>query len=115
MKDFRSRNKGGMAKSLLIPGLGVAQAALFISQFSAVQTLAKDKVRTQQQQKKKKQKEKQQRKRRLLLSSQDGTLHSNTTIEAAAASNVDFSAVPRGVVSSWLCCIHALVMLHALF
>eukprot|EP00882_Tetradesmus_deserticola_P024240 GHRQ01026483.1.p1 GENE.GHRQ01026483.1~~GHRQ01026483.1.p1 ORF type:complete len:233 (+),score=79.69 GHRQ01026483.1:7-705(+) len=43
--EFRGRHKGGMLKSLLLPGMAVAQAALFISQFSAVQSLAKDKVR----------------------------------------------------------------------
>jgi hypothetical protein len=45
MEDFRKRNKGKFGKSLMIPGMGLAQAALFISQFSAVATLAKDKVR----------------------------------------------------------------------
>jgi hypothetical protein len=45
MNDFRQRHKGGMAKSLFIPGLGVAQAALFISQFNAVSALVKEKVR----------------------------------------------------------------------
>ncbi|KAF6261199.1 hypothetical protein COO60DRAFT_801593 [Scenedesmus sp. NREL 46B-D3] len=43
-KEFKGRHKGGLRKSLLLPGLGVAQAALFISQFSAVQSLAKDKL-----------------------------------------------------------------------
>jgi hypothetical protein len=45
MEDFRKRNKGSLIKSLLLPGMGVAQAVLFISQFSAVSTLARDKVR----------------------------------------------------------------------
>ncbi|WIA13296.1 hypothetical protein OEZ86_006566 [Tetradesmus obliquus] len=44
MAEFKRRNKGGMVKSLLIPAMGIAQAALFISQFSAVQMLAKDKL-----------------------------------------------------------------------
>jgi hypothetical protein len=43
--DFSKRNKGGFIKGLMIPGLAIAQTTLFISQFSAVQTLSKDKVR----------------------------------------------------------------------
>jgi hypothetical protein len=45
MEDFRKRNKGKFGKSLMIPAMGLGQVALFISQFSAVATLAKDKVR----------------------------------------------------------------------
>lgn len=44
MADFRQRNKGRMWASVLMPFLAIFQGALFISQFSAISVLTREKV-----------------------------------------------------------------------
>jgi len=46
MAATRARSKGKIWTTLGLPVLNVAQICLFVSQFSAVQVLAKEKVRT---------------------------------------------------------------------